>query len=45
MACRPLTMPKTDKTHKWIKIKDLKKYPVSSGTAKIIEYLEHTYAQ
>ncbi len=42
--CRPLTMPKTDKTHKWLKIKDLKKYPVSSGTAKIIEYLEDNYA-
>ncbi len=38
--CRPLTMPKVDKTHKWLAAKDLKKYVVSSGTAKIIEFLE-----
>ncbi len=38
--CRPLTLPKIDKTHKWLTIIDLKKYAVSSGTAKIIEFLE-----
>ena len=37
--CRPLTMPKVDKHHKWLSLSDLKKYPVPSGSAKIIELL------
>ena len=38
--CRPLSMPKSDKDHKWLTLSDLKKYPVPSGSAKIIEILQ-----
>lgn len=37
--CQPCTMPQTDKTHKWLKLSDLKHYPLSAGTAKIVERL------
>lgn len=38
--CQPCTMPQTDKIHKWLKLSDLKHYPLSAGTAKIVERLE-----
>ncbi len=37
--CQPQRMPAEDSTHKWLKISDLKNYPLSSGTAKIVELL------
>ncbi|MCB9757888.1 MAG: A/G-specific adenine glycosylase [Candidatus Omnitrophica bacterium] len=38
--CQPCAMPRTDKMHKWLKLSDLKHYPLSAGTAKIVENLE-----
>jgi len=38
--CKPLTMPKEDKNHKWLKLSDLKKYPMPSGTVRIVELLQ-----
>jgi len=39
-SCLLEALPKTDATHRWIKFKDFSKYPMPSGTAKIIEKLE-----
>ncbi len=32
--------PAQDKIHKWVRLKDLSKYPVPSGSAKIVERLQ-----
>ncbi len=37
--CRPLTLPAVDQTHRWVGKEDFRNYAVSSGTAKIIEFL------
>lgn len=33
----PVTLPSTDLTHKWLSPKDFHKYPMPSGSAKIVE--------
>jgi A/G-specific adenine glycosylase len=33
-------LPKTDKTHKWVRYGEFRKYPLPSATAKIVEYLK-----
>ncbi len=38
-ACSLDKEPKIDPTHKWVSFKDFSKYPMPSGTAKIIEKL------
>lgn len=38
-ACVLPKEPKTDTTHKWVSFKDFSKYPMPSGSAKIIENL------
>jgi A/G-specific adenine glycosylase len=38
-ACTLKNVPKTDSTHKWLNVKDLSKYPMPSGSAKIIDKL------
>lgn len=38
-SCRPRRYPRQDKTHKWVSRKDLSKYPMPSGSAKIVERL------
>jgi len=38
-SCQTKTFPKVDKTHKWVKFKDLSKYPMPSGSAKIVDQL------
>ena len=35
----PTTLPDVDQTHKWIAPKDFSKYPMPSGSAKIVEKL------
>lgn len=37
--CRPLQPPQVDQTHKWVSLKELAKYPMPSGSARIVEYL------
>ncbi len=39
--CRPKTLPSIDKFHKWLKIDDLNRFPMPSGTVKIIEMLKN----
>jgi A/G-specific adenine glycosylase len=38
-TCSLVNIPKTDATHKWVRYKDFSKYPMPSGSAKIIEKL------
>lgn len=40
--CRPLQPPKLDKTHKWVSARELLKYPMPSGSARIVEQLLRT---
>jgi A/G-specific adenine glycosylase len=39
-ACSLVSAPKADATHKWVSFKDFSKYPMPSGSAKIIEKLK-----
>jgi len=41
-SCVLESEPKTDTTHKWVGGKDFSKYPMPSGSAKIIEKLKNT---
>jgi A/G-specific adenine glycosylase len=36
---KPKTLPLTDSTHKWVSPKDFAKYPMPSGSARIVERL------
>ncbi len=38
-ACQSLQVPKTDATHQWVSLKEMRTYPMPSGSAKIVEKL------
>lgn len=38
-ACQSKTLPIEDKTHRWVRLKDFSKYPMPSGSVKIVEKL------
>ncbi len=38
--CRVKPLPKPDRTHKWVSLRMLEKFPLPSGTVKIIEKLK-----
>ena len=39
-SCRVDNWPRTDAVHKWVDLKTMHKYPMPSGSAKIVEQLE-----
>lgn len=41
-TCSSVPRPRSDKTHKWVRPRELKYYPMPSGSAKIVERLFRT---
>lgn len=40
--CQCRAAPREDATHKWVRLSNLVQYPMPSGSAKIVERLQHT---